>query len=1153
MSGGTIPTDDQVWKQVRKCLSLDDDDETTPVPPFLFQPIKDFMITNPEDDEFVIECSVPGKSQQPYGEVTCTLQGADAQQSTGKAAGNSKEGKSSPPILFREARKAREAARNSSDSAPNSSRKNQSSAMQAKATAASFLSERKPDIKPTAVHGKSEVMFSNSKSQIKADPGGSKRPIFVVSDSDDSDDDLKSKVKRLKPSSSVTASTSASSHSTSDRGDRHEKTLNEIISSSRTSTPLPNVAPLSISSAVNARASGSQMTLDRYLNLPPQLQRALPSGAKLEDDPVEDTKPKVPVMNQHLVASSSAMTPAISAVPVVAAPVTLAELDTAEQLAMCRKALTLSAITAFPAKTKQIRDYLMDVARCQYGKTSTTVKATQYFPELIPYAAGIQEMVKTAFRAEGRTLPEVPRDAPSAMSLLSDSLALQNMAPFNQFAHDYMGRMLNAVPGHFDNDDEDAAENRRLAVKNADDLQTFFKDALDTFSENVTVSDAAQKLGLTHMNDLLEGMSVPLMPHQIIGVQWMVDKERSKHHGGILADSMGLGKTIQAIATIVANPSEDPSCKTTLIVAPVALLEQWKLEIENKTYGQLDVYIFHGTNKNISKKKLKKYDVVITTYGTLVQQFPAPEKKTKKKPNDFIELSAEEDEFRVSKVKVGPLALIHWYRVVLDEAAQIRNRRTRAAKACFELDATNRWVLSGTLIVNSLEDMFSYFHFLALSECSDWDTFRKRIIALEKKQPRTACNRIQAILKFGCMRRTKDTLVDGKPLLQLPEKKVDVVEEDFDEDERNLYTAAMLPVEQKARLRFNRYLRAGTVLKNMRNVLIMILRLRQICAHASLIVRKPGEVGHQDDLTLEAGDDRLTSHKAFQENSDVDKEDEVGRARKFGGDALVDRLKAKRTEDDAQQANGEESDFQCAICFEPFLDNERITSVFEPESVVKSEDVKAEQEEMISDLDLSSFTRSKGKGKGKATDLEDEEGAIILPSAKMRKTSELVNGWLAANQEDKVVIFSQFVTFINLVRDHLEGQGIECYTYTGGMSKSDRDSTIANFTSPRNPVRVIIISTKAGGVGLNLTIASKAICLAIDRIHRIGQTKPVHVQRVVIPNSVEQRILALQEKKAALAEGAYGEGAGGKLGRLSVGDLMALFDVRREGLADEEL
>ena len=258
------------------------------------------------------------------------------------------------------------------------------------------------------------------------------------------------------------------------------------------------------------------------------------------------------------------------------------------------------------------------------------------------------------------------------------------------------------------------------------------------------MAEAAQKLGLAHMDALLPGMQVKLMPHQIIGVQWMVQMEKGKHHGGILADSMGLGKTIQATATMVANPSQDMNCKTTLIVAPLALLEQWKLEIEQKTCGHLSVFVFHGAanTRGMTKKRLKKYDVVLTSkstcnvmsaqviklpiaYGTLVQQFPPPEKPKKKKTaNDFIEDSAaDSDEFRSAHRKHGPLALIHWYRVILDEAAQIRNKQTRAAQACFELDAVNRWVLSGTLIVNSLQDMYSYFHFLALSECADWDTF----------------------------------------------------------------------------------------------------------------------------------------------------------------------------------------------------------------------------------------------------------------------------------------------------------------------------------------------------------------------------------------------------------------------------------------------
>lgn len=65
------------------------------------------------------------------------------------------------------------------------------------------------------------------------------------------------------------------------------------------------------------------------------------------------------------------------------------------------------------------------------------------------------------------------------------------------------------------------------------------------------------------------------MPHQVLGVSFMVEKERDeRYRGGLNGDSMGLGKTVQSIATMAANPSQDVKCKTTLIVAPLALLSQ---------------------------------------------------------------------------------------------------------------------------------------------------------------------------------------------------------------------------------------------------------------------------------------------------------------------------------------------------------------------------------------------------------------------------------------------------------------------------------------------------------------------------------------------------------------------------------------------------
>lgn len=121
------------------------------------------------------------------------------------------------------------------------------------------------------------------------------------------------------------------------------------------------------------------------------------------------------------------------------------------------------------------------------------------------------------------------------------------------------------------------------------------------------------------------------------------------------------------------------------------------------------------------------------------------------------------------------------------------------------------------------------------------------------------------------------------------------------------------------------------------------------------------------------------------------------------------------------------------------------------------------------------------------------------------------------------------------------------------MSANARNEAVLDFTHKRD-CKVMLVSLKAGNAGLNLTVASQVIILdpfwnpyieeqAIDRAHRIGQQKPVEVHRILVPNTVEDRILALQEKKRALIEGALDEKASQSIGRLGVRELGFLFDV----------
>jgi len=117
----------------------------------------------------------------------------------------------------------------------------------------------------------------------------------------------------------------------------------------------------------------------------------------------------------------------------------------------------------------------------------------------------------------------------------------------------------------------------------------------EQFDGNASVDKALKKLGLKSLYDVLPGMAVSLLPHQAIGVAWALEHEKSRDKGGCLSDEMGLGKTVQIITVVIANPSKDPRCKTNLIVAPLALLNQWKLEIEMKTTNNLKCLVYHGT------------------------------------------------------------------------------------------------------------------------------------------------------------------------------------------------------------------------------------------------------------------------------------------------------------------------------------------------------------------------------------------------------------------------------------------------------------------------------------------------------------------------------------------------------------------------------
>jgi SNF2 family DNA or RNA helicase len=335
---------------------------------------------------------------------------------------------------------------------------------------------------------------------------------------------------------------------------------------------------------------------------------------------------------------------------------------------------------------------------------------------------------------------------------------------------------------------------------------------------------------------------------------------------------MGLGKTVEALALVLANPSTNPACKTTLIVAPVALMRQWEKEVHRHVHPRhrLSVYVYHGTSKKADFDRLRTYDVVLTTFGTLAQEMKVKQKR--------MLAEAEQRQQRAPQIKRTDREILTllgrksmWYRVILDEAQCIKNRNTLTSKAADDLQARHRLCMTGTPMMNSIDELFALIRFLKISPYNVWGKFSFEISKPLKTKStvlhKRAMGRVQAVLKSIMLRRGKTTVVDGKQICEIPPKHIHMQKVDFSEDERALYQA----VETQNQLTFNRYLQRGTVNNNYANVLVMLLRLRQICDHPRLVKDLSVQVsteGIDENVLMERA--RLLADDVVQRLSDTD-------------------------------------------------------------------------------------------------------------------------------------------------------------------------------------------------------------------------------------------------------------------------------------------
>ncbi|EEP78640.1 rad8 protein [Uncinocarpus reesii 1704] len=704
-----------------------------------------------------------------------------------------------------------------------------------------------------------------------------------------------------------------------------------------------------------------------------------------------------------------------------------------------------------------------------------------------------------------------------------------------------------------------------------------------------------------------EAMKFKLMEHQKYGLAWMKAMEEGSNHGGILADDMGLGKTIQALALIVSRPSPDPELKTTLVVAPVSLMHQWKREIEQKLKQgrhQLSVYILHGDKRGTSFSKLKRCDVVLTSFGTLASEFKRKEELEKY----FKENPARRDDHSLYAQMPILGILSKWYRVIVDEAQCIKNKNTKAARACYAIRSTYRWCMSGTPMMNNVTELYSLLRFLRIGPYNMAETFDAtftRPLKSTEKEQELAMRKLQALLKAILLRRTKSSKINGRPILQLPPRTTEKVHAVFSEDEQLVYSG----LEAKTQIQFNRYLDAGTVGAHYSSVLVMLLRLRQACCHPHLIqffnddnnvnlsnvdlkanakLLSPGVVARLREngnsecpVCIDAVENPIiffpcghsTCAECFAKISDPSRGVAEGtdgafevkcpncRA-KVDPKKVTDSLSFRKVhfpgDDDSNEidarSNCQEGDSEDDDSDSDGLDDFIVDDENEDEDADRSGSKKRKRKAKVGNKkNLATLKKESQKNaKAKKRYLRRLEKRWET-SAKIEKTLEILRETETRGEGEKTIIFSQFTTLLDLLEVPIMKEGWKYRRYDGSMSPIQRNEAVLEFTDSQD-CKIMLVSLKAGNAGLNLVAASQVIIFdpfwnpyieeqAIDRAHRIGQTRPVIVHRILVENTVEDRILELQEQKRELIENALDEKASKSLGRLGTRELAFLFGL----------
>ncbi|EFX02741.1 snf2 family helicase [Grosmannia clavigera kw1407] len=704
------------------------------------------------------------------------------------------------------------------------------------------------------------------------------------------------------------------------------------------------------------------------------------------------------------------------------------------------------------------------------------------------------------------------------------------------------------------------------------------------------------------------------MYHNVITDQ-LLSQPPPESLGGILADMMGLGKTLSILSLIATSrqaaeqwsrlapeqPTEVVRKKKaamsrnfelpvpqelgltqlrrngrgTLLVCPLSTITNWEEQVKQHLAADaLSFHVYHGQNRIKDVAQLSEFDLVITTYGSVSSELTAR-----------------------NRGKAGPFPLeeIGWFRIVLDEAHMIREPSTLQFKAITRLQASRRWAVTGTPVQNRLEDLGSLLSFLRLQPFHDRAKFAHHIVNRFRACDPDVLPQLRILVDTITLRRLKDKI-------DLPPRTDVTMRLDFAADEKEIYDFFERDANDRVKAltsQSERLLGGKTYI----HILQAILRLRLICAHGKDLLgdddlQRMQTVQRETELMLTLG----TSPESAINLDDDEDEEKNGRVKgppsesklyeiydllvnSNSDNCVICKRKLSSLEDMSANIRSEKQEdvvgymtpcyhLYCPDCITHFCDEERGATCNSgqpgrcpycrdpvlfacPEIRRDRADGEHDAPGHSRDLDEGSdraarppLVHGSPAASRKPVDLKAYSGPHTKTRALLADLldHERESGTMPDEQPIKSVVFSGWTSHLDLIERALRDNGIAFCRLDGKMSRTARTQAMDTFRDDPS-VHVILVSIMAGGLGLNLTAGNYVYVMepqynpaaeaqAIDRVHRLGQKRPVHTVRFIMNRSFEERMLEIQADKI-------------KLANLSLNrDRMGVADAARQRLHD---